>query len=220
MTKYKFISIHIIYLLASCISIFYITSDYIFLIINFVINLILLFINYKILKNIDETYKFTIQSCTFREDFFIKLNETKDIEQSFNYTNTNNNFLFNLDYNETKTNPDNLLKLKQDENSSIFKNIILDNNIEYDINNLINIEKNRIDTIKKNNHIKQINSILFESLLLQLGIMLIRLFLGKNIFNYEEIGFKCIFLLINVLPMILITLFINIKWRNTYEIWF
>lgn len=207
----------IIYGLVCCITMLFVSSNFIYAIIVLAIFSINLFFSYKGFNLFEERYEKILSSSKFRYEFFKNVKNNVTLEDSYFLAKEKSKIkLDNLTFNEFKENDANFIKLSNSSNNQYLKDLISTNN-NLNLDCIMQNEYDYLHNIEKNNPTKKIKKITYESIFLVSILLIIRILFNDTFINYDSLFLKILTIICFSIPMILISLYINLRGKEDEE---
>lgn len=215
--KYKKIYPLIIYLIVSSVTILFVTSNYLYTLIYFIVSGILVFFDIKFLLEIDNKFSLVKKSSMYRLYYFEEYVITHDVYSSIQKANSKiEDKAYQLDYDQLINDKTKLNVLSKGINSRALEVSIYENKkVSYKDN--IQFEKEFLSNLDNNDYVSKFNKCILQFSLFILAVLLIRLLFGNQIIDYSKLSFAGVYIFVSLFPLILGLGFLN-SWRKTsYE---
>ena len=215
--KYKKIYPLIIYLIVSSVTILFVTSNYLYTLIYFIVSGILVFFDIKFLLEIDNKFSLVKKSSMYRLYYFEEYVITHDVYSSIQKANSKiEDKAYQLDYDQLIMDKTKLNVLSKGINSRALEVSIYENKkVSYKDN--IQFEKEFLSNLDNNDYVSKFNKCILQFSLFILVVLLIRLLFGNQIIDYSKLSFAGVYIFVSLFPLILGLGFLN-SWRKiSYE---
>lgn len=215
--KYKKIYPLIIYLIASSVTILFVTSNYLYTLIYFTVSGILVFFDIKFLLEIDNKFSLVKKSSMYRLYYFEEYVITHDVYSSIQKANSKiEDKAYQLDYDQLINDKTKLNVLSKGINSRALEVSIYENKkVSYKDN--IQFEKEFLSNLDNDDYVSKFNKCILQCSLFILVVLLIRLLFGNQIIDYSKLSFAGVYIFVSLFPLILGLGFLN-SWRKmSYE---
>lgn len=211
--KYKKIYPLIIYLVVSSVAILFVTSNYLYSLVYFLISGLIVFLNCKYILEINEKYNLVKKSSMYRLYYLEEYVITKDVQTSINKANSKiEDPNFNLDYDQLIQDKTKLNVLAKGINSKAVELTIYENKkTSYKDN--IQFEKDFLSSLDQKDYVSKFNKNICQLTLFIMVILLIRLLFGNQVINYSKLSFVCVYIFVSIFPLIFGLGFLN-SWRK------